>query len=212
MKFLGLASRKEVIDFYIRTDAAKKSTPSLPDWLNLEDANAVDDWFGKNDYKPGAISAFRSWAKVRLSWSDFLEIAVVNGIFVSSRVLGKLIGTSELKDWKPKKENMQTWHDSLSGGIFKDDFTIILRPATLGEKNEGAKFYVEDGSGRSICYFRAIAATNKPSEMNAYVGFDPDQNSQFLKNNLGWGFIGASAAQYSSFGDVVKTTGVTLEN
>jgi len=43
--------RKEVIDFYIKTDNHKKGTTTLPDYasLNWDDPNQLDEWLHQHD-------------------------------------------------------------------------------------------------------------------------------------------------------------------
>jgi hypothetical protein len=188
MRLLGIVKRKELFDFYLGIEVIKKNKPIPADYSPLDldaiDVNALDAWLEDHGYKPGVISGFRSWAHVELDKNDLLDIAVKKGIFKSTRVLRKLVGTPELSDWIPDKNPLPTWYGPLFIGEFRDDFSIILRAATPGEKREGAKLYVEDGSGRSICYFRTLLRTGMPSQMRGYIGFDPDPQSYFFQTLL----------------------------
>lgn len=97
MKLLATISRKELIKFYLDGEALKKNKP-IPqnfDLLDFNDPNAIDQWLKQNDYKRGVISGFAQWALIELSVDEIGNIAVVNHIFRSSRVLKKLKGTRE---------------------------------------------------------------------------------------------------------------------
>jgi len=179
-------SRKELIDFYLNIEKLKKGkqVPADYDSLNWDDPNALDNWLQANAYKHGVIAGFREWNYVKLLREDLLDIAVVNHIFHKDRVLHKLVGNEEFEQWTPNREPLPTWYEPLQNGIFKEEFSIILRAPTPGEKKEGARLYVEDGSGRSICYLRTITKKKIESQMCGYIGFDPDPKSDFLQNRL----------------------------
>lgn len=187
MKRIGIITRRNLLDFYLGIEVIKKNKriPASYRSLNLDaiNVNDLDEWLELNDYKHGVISGFRSWAHVELDKDDLLDIAVENRIFRSTRVLKKLAGTSELNDWIPDKNPLPIWYGPLWNGELREDFSIILRAATPGEKREGAKIYVEDGSGRSICYLRTLLRTGASSKMRGYLGFDPDPQSHFFQTH-----------------------------
>ncbi len=212
MKLIATVSRKDVIKFYIDGEAFKKNKPipSTFESLNLDDPNATDQWLKQNDYKRGVISGFAQWALVELSVDDLGSIAVVNHIFKSSnRVLKNLAGTRELEDWIPNRNPLPVWYGPLWANVWKDEYSIILRPPTPGERSEGASLYVEDGSGRSICYYRSLLRTGDPSRMRGYVGFDPNPRSMFFRDELEREFA-INAARYSTLENMLNAINVTL--
>ncbi|HME58647.1 MAG TPA: hypothetical protein VKF63_09940, partial [Terracidiphilus sp.] len=147
-----------VIKFYLDGEAVKKnrSIPSTFETLDLDDPNVTDQWLREHDYKDGVLSGFAQWALVELSVDDIGNIAIVNHIFKSNRVLKNLTGTREFEDWIPNRNPLPFWFGPLSANEWRDEYSIILRPPTPGERSEGAALYVEDGSGRSICYYRSL--------------------------------------------------------
>lgn len=213
MKLLTTASRKEVIQFYLDGEASKKGQPIPPTFarVNLDDPNATDQWLQANGYKRGILSGFAQWALVELSVDDIGNIAVVNHIFKSGRVLKNLAGTRELEDWIPNRDPLPTWFGPLSAGEWKDEYSIILRPPTPGEQFEGAALYAEDGSGRSICYYRSLLRTGVPSRMRGYLGFSPNPQSAFFQRELGREFV-ANAARYATLESMLKAINVRLND
>lgn len=195
MEVLNVIDRKSLVNFYLEIEWKKKSRTIPPTYglLNWNDPNDLDSWLSANHYKQGVISGFKQWAHIRLSKEDLLDCAVVKSknLFPSGeRVLRKLVGTKEFEDWSPPDMNKPpVWFEPLGKGEFREEFTIILRAACPAEKKEGARMYVEDGSGRSICYLRSIMKSNAPSDMVGYIGFDPDCGSRFLSENFGGVFI-----------------------
>jgi hypothetical protein len=48
-----------------------------------------------------------------------------------------------------------------------------------------AKWYVEDGSGRAICYLRRLLNYSKEKgKAKAYIGEKIDQNSHFMRKHF----------------------------
>ncbi len=211
MKLLTTVSRKEVIEFYLDGEALRKNKHVTPTFgsLNLDDPNATDQWLRENDYKYGVLSGFVKWAFVELSVNDIGNIAVVNHIFKSNRVLKHLAGTLELVNWIPNRNPLPIWYGPLEASEWKDEYAIILRPPTPGERSEGATLYVEDGSGRAICYYRSLLRTAAPSRMRGYIGFDPNPSSVFLQTWLEREFA-RNAARYSTLENMLKMIGATL--
>lgn len=211
MRLLATVSRKDVIKFYLDGEAFKRNKPIPPSFasLNLDDPNATNRWLEHNDYKRGVLSGFAQWAFVELSVDDIGNLAVVNHIFKSSRVLKKLAGTRELEDWIPNRNPLPLWYGPLWANLWSDEYAIILRPPTPGERSEGAALYVEDGSGRSICYYRSLLRTGAPSRMRGYIGFDPDPRSDFFQTLLEKEFA-TNGVRYSTLENMLKTIGAAL--
>lgn len=211
MKLLATVSRKELIKFYLDGEALKKNT-SVPQTfasLDLDDPNATDQWLQENGYKRGVISGFAQWALVELSVDDIGGIAVVNHIFKSGRVLKNLAGSKELEDWIPNRNPLPVWYGPLGATEWRDEYAIILRPPTPGERREGAALYAEDGSGRSICYYHSLLRTGVPSRMCGYIGFDPDPSSEFFQKSLE-GEFARNAARYSTLENTMRMISATL--
>lgn len=185
MKLIKIVERRDLISFYIDSDVAKKKQTILPqDFANInqkDDVNVWDNWLEENHFKPGVISGFKQWAYVELSLDDFINSAVVSNIFnVGYQNLADLIQSGEIKNWKP--DRCVDWYDYLrGGGKFNDKLAIIMRPALPSEKS---KWYIEDGNGRAICYLQRIFTYREPCKAFAYVGFDVDTNSKWIKQNL----------------------------
>lgn len=185
MKKLKTIDRKELIDLYLKGEAEKKNKliPQDYDCLNWDNSNDLDTWLKKYCYKFGVISGFKQWAYVKLDKNDLLNCAIVNSIFSGmSQRLGDLVGTKEFKEWEPNEK--RDWYEPLSRGCFQEKYAVIMRPACESEIKQGAKYYVEDGSGRTICYLKSILRLDSESEMTAYIGFDPDNDSIFLNEKL----------------------------
>jgi hypothetical protein len=180
-------ARKEVIDFYLESDNAKKdtTTPSDYDSLDWSNPNTLDKWLCKNGYKHGVLPGYKKWDLVKLSKQDLKDTAIVSGIFKDKpQRLGDLVGTPEFRDWKPDRPSSQAWFEPLSRGEIPESCILVLRPA-LPFSLEKAKYYVEDGSGRAICYLRAIEEKGTDSELCAYLGTEPDKCSAFMRAHPG---------------------------
>ncbi|MFA5993700.1 MAG: hypothetical protein WC823_01945 [Parcubacteria group bacterium] len=208
MKILKTITRKELINFYLVSDRNKKNKP-IPDGIDplmWDDPNKLDEWLGKFEYKTGVITGFRQWAYVQISKEDFLDSAISDSIpqFKNKgQRLRDLVGTKEFLAWKPK-DSLPIWYDSLSKGVFDEKFAIIVRPACESEKRQGAKFYIEDGSGRSICYLRSILKIGKESKMTGYIGFDPDPMSNFLQEKLDGEFSRENRDKYLKIENILS--------
>jgi hypothetical protein len=143
-------------------------------------------------------------ARNRPPWPKF------DGIFKSGKVLSRLAKSREFTDWIPNREPLPTWYAPLEANQWKEEYALILRPPTPSEMLRGAKLYVEDGSGRSICYYRTLLRTNTESRMRGYLGFAPDPGSRFLATLLEREFF-LNAQEYATFDDLVRATGIILE-
>ena len=199
MKLLSTVTRKELIEFYLDGEVFKRNKP-IPETfasLSLEDPNVIYQLLDDNGYKCGVLSGFAQWALVELSVDDIGNVAVVDHIFESERVLKNLARTRELEDWVPNQNPLPLWFGPLWANEWRDDFSVILRPATPRERTEGASLYVEDGSGRCICYYRSLLRTGNASKMRGYIGFDPNPQSLFLQRELQREFS-RNAARYST--------------
>ncbi|HME57401.1 MAG TPA: hypothetical protein VKF63_03625, partial [Terracidiphilus sp.] len=137
------------------------------------------------------------------SVDDIGNIAIVNHIFRSNRVLKNLAGTREFEDWIPNRNPLQLWYGPLCANEWRDEYSIILRPPTPGERSEGAALYVEDGSGRSICYYRSLLRAGTSSKMCGYIGFDPNPQSKFFQDELEREFA-INAVRYSTLEKMLR--------
>ncbi|MBU0999041.1 hypothetical protein KKG24_01905 [Patescibacteria group bacterium] len=210
MKRLKIIDRKELIDLYLEAEEVKKqkSIPPGYDLLEWDNPNNLDTWLEKYGYKHGVISGFKQWAYVKLNKGDLMNCAIVAGIDIFCRMsqrLGNLENTEEFNRWEPNKKPVPIWYESLSRGCFKEKFAVIMRPACESEIKQGAKYYVEDGSGRMICYLRSILSLNSKSEMTAYLAFDPDESSSFLNEKLNKKFAGGGRGKYTTLEQTLQT-------
>jgi hypothetical protein len=190
MKYLN---RKDVITAYVNYDARKKNNPipkNLADWP-WSDPNALDFELSRCKlFKHGIITGYKTWQEVQLSRLDLLNCAVVNDMFRDfhspsehlPRVLNKLIHHPVFRQWKPDRPT--EWYEWLeSGKPFPDDWPLILRPAVRSEAP--AKWYIEDGSGRAVCFLRRLC--NHPEENGTavgYLGVEPDFGSKFMQQRF----------------------------
>jgi hypothetical protein len=71
-------------------------------------------------------------------------------------VLGELGGLPQFAIWQP--DHPKEWFEYLDrGGNYPPEWPLILRPAVTSERP--AECYIEDGSGRAICFFRRLFRT-----------------------------------------------------
>jgi hypothetical protein len=95
------------------------------------------------------------------------------------RVLNKLIHYPEFQKWKPNRPT--EWYEWLENGKpFPNEWPLILRPAVRSEAL--AKWYIEGGSGRALCFLRRLC--NHPEEngtAKGYLGAEPDFGSDFMQ-------------------------------
>ena len=176
-------SRREVVKRYVEYDARKKGTlmPADIDEWDWNDPNAIDEKLELNTFKPGVIAGFRQWDLVQLSRDDLLQCAIVNSIeeFAGLQVLGCLFLHPKFKDWKPVCP--KSWYESLeTGKPFPPEWAMILRPAVSSESP--AKWYIEDGSGRAICFLRRLMRHEDDKSLAyGYLGKNPDHSSKFMQ-------------------------------
>ncbi len=177
--------RKVVVEFYVDYEARKKKV-SPPDLTgcNWNDPNDIDCRLkAAKDYKHGIISGYKLWNLVEFKLDDLLQSAIVNHIFpCRSQVLGKLVNEEDFKKWKPKGK--PEWYDHLESGLcFKREWAMVLRPAVSAENP--AKWYIEDGSGRAICFTRRLLNNNDyQSSAFGYLGIEVDRKSTFINNEI----------------------------
>lgn len=105
--------------------------------------------------------------------------------------MSDLVGTSEFINWTP--DGKTTWLEALSDPtvctMYPQKWALILRPALPWEN--GAEWYIEDGSGRAICFLRTVFQDNLADTfVYVYIGKQPDKKSDWLKHNLGGHFSG----------------------
>ena len=185
MERIDEIDRRELIDYYLEGERWRKNVniPAGRGVLNWEDPNALDDWLKGNNYKHGIITGFKRWVYVRLTKDDLMDCAIVNTIFPNtSQRLGDHAITPDLQEWEPPEDKI--WYEPLSQGKVDERFAVILRPACKSERDQKAKLYVEDGSGRMTCYFRALMNGNNESQMTGYLGLEPDVKSDFVTNKF----------------------------
>ncbi len=99
------------------------------------------------------------------------------------------------------------------------DFTAKKsRPRLLFSKGEewplnqclvAAALYVEDGSGRSICYYRSLLRTGAASTMRGYIGFDPNPQSVSFRTELERESA-RNATRYSTLENILNAINVKL--
>ncbi len=201
MKYINQIDRKELIKWYLEREEKRKDKP-IPnqDSLNWNNPNNLDEWLKKYCYKSGVISGFKQWAYVHLSKEDLLDSAIVgsiNNFKGKGQLMRNLTQAPEFQNWEPDRD--VTWFNDLSKGIFKEEFVIIIRAVCKHEKGQGAKYYIEDRSGRALCYLRHILNSKKESEMYGYIGFNPDPCSNFLQKELGGEFSNNNIDKYKTF-------------
>lgn len=180
-----LISRRSVIEQYIQYDARKKNIPVPPDmeewdWSSADD---LDRRLKDAHFKKGIIAGYTFWQLIELNRSDLAGCAVKIGIFPGlPRALGKLVGLPDFEAWKPHRET--EWFERLNrGGDCPKEWPLILRPAVRSEYP--ANWYVEDGSGRAVCFFsRLMRASNDSSRAYGYLGVTPDGKSTFMRDKF----------------------------
>ena len=179
-----LIPRRAVIEEYVRYDARKKKLvvpADMADW-DWSSADDLDRRLRSAKFKPGIIAGYTDWKRVELAYRELANCAICNGIFPGvTRVLGQLT-LSGLENWKPDRD--VEWFEPLERGPdYPTEWPMILRPAVKSESP--AMWYVEDGSGRAICFFRRLVRTaDYTSRAFGYLGIAPDANSTFMKDNF----------------------------
>ena len=202
LNVLRVTDRHEVVNHYL--DRERRSGRRVPaDWSRLpyDDPNGMDGWLKGNRLKHGVISGFRQWAYAALAWQNLLECAVVDTLSrgVSARSLGALLELGFLEGWEPIRPN-PLWHAPIRAGLpLAESEAIIMRPALPAEQ---ARFYVEDGSGRAT--YLAARRPNADIVAFAYVGFDPDPTSQWLRSALETGYFLRTASHFQRIEDILR--------
>jgi len=201
LKIERITDRREVIMHYLESDRRHLPIQKFLSESLLEDVNKLDRWLKKNRLKPGVISGFRQWVYAQLSIADLLQCSVVERLSrgVQARRLGDLLEMGFLDGWEPISPNPR-WHEVIrTGGALPPADALILRPAV---PSESARYYVEDGSGRA-----AYLVSRRPTSevvAYAYIGFDPDPNSEWLARNLDQGYFHRATGRYSRVADVLN--------
>ncbi len=181
MKIEGIVDRREIIEHYLRLENRKGSPIPFP-YPNLpwDDVNALDCWFDKHHYKTGVISGFRHWGVAILSYEDVLDCAIVSHIFrAPSQRLGDLLRLGCLDTWKPGNPNRYWEQPVHKGESIPRQWGLIMRGALPRER---ARFYVEDGNGRATWFAAQRGEASRTAY--AFIGFDPDPASHWLRKNL----------------------------
>ena len=178
-------TRRELVELYIRYDARKKNgvvPPDLSEW-DWSSADAIDAGLAANGFKSGVIAGYTSWRAVELDRAELSRCAIVSGIFPTlPRVLGQLPGYAAFDKWKPNHD--VEWFEPLeSGAEYPRKWPLILRPSIAIERP--ATWYLEDGSGRAICFFRHLVRSgNDLKRAFGYVGATPDLRSTFMRQTF----------------------------
>ena len=178
-------SRKEMVEWYINYDTRKKGK-EFPEDINLwnwEDPNDLDTHLREAGFKFGVITGYRNWDLVGISFEDLENCAIVNHIFPSKvQRLGDLAKLPEFEVWKPLYK--AEWFSALDAGKpFPVEWALLLRESGVSEKK--TKWYIEDGSGRAITFFRSMIRSGDHSK-NAYgyLGANLDHSSNFMKEHF----------------------------
>ena len=170
--------------FYVKYDADKKHIPppsNMENW-DWNDPNALDQELQNNSFKHGAISGFKQWDLLQLSKADLFQGAIVSHIFPSEpQKLGLLVSRPVFQQWRPNGN--PEWFAPLDGGQpFPTEWAMILRPAVSSENP--AEWYIEDGSGRAICFLRRLMRESDCTHCAyGYLGKSPDPKSQFIRSH-----------------------------
>ncbi len=200
MKVLETMSRKDLIDVYLRREERDKQEAIPPgrDRLDWNNPNEIAEWLQAHSYKHGVICGFKEWALVELTKNDLLDCAIVNHILKGCpQRLGTIFSECRprAKEWQP--DSPKAWYKPLnSGAEFGLCWAVILRCATPQEKKGGAKWYVEDGSGRLLCYARRLCFRGEDGKALGYLGYKPDLRSDWLSRNLDNGHFIRNLAAY----------------
>jgi hypothetical protein len=201
LKIERLTDRREVMKHYLECDRRRPQLPEFMSGSGIEDVNRVDRWLKRSRLKPGVISGFRQWAYAQLTFADLLQCSVVETVSrgVPGRRLGDLLDMGFLDGWEPIWPNPR-WHEIIrTNGALPAADALIIRPAV---PSESARYYVEDGSGRA-----AYLAAHRPTAevvAYAYLGFDPDPNSEWLSRNLDKGHFHRMGSRYRRVEDVLN--------
>ena len=196
-----LTDRREVIDHYLRHELNRNSRRRLDtSGLRYDDSNGLDRFLRRKRLKFGVKPGFRKWAFVSVAWDDLMDCAVVERLSSGQRMrnLGALVSSGFLDDWEPVTAN-PAWHTVIREGLpLPPSLALVLRPAI---PSEGARYYVEDGSGRAA--YLAAHRPNASVVANAYLGFDPDPSSNWLASNLESGYFVRNAERFQSVDDIL---------
>ncbi|MDD5103431.1 MAG: hypothetical protein PHX93_03445 [Candidatus Peribacteraceae bacterium] len=183
MEILRECSRREVLEFYLSREREKGTYASL-EGIDINDPNVIDRHFASHGLKIGVIPGYKCWKYVKLFKKDLLECAIVNHVFPPERLLSVLSTKKEFQEWRPHRKT--TWYEIIEQmedpTTYPKKWALILRPALPSE--DGAKWYIEDGSGRSICFLRRLLTLGKDGFVYAYIGIEPDQKSEWIHREM----------------------------
>lgn len=182
---MELVSRQSVIEQYVRYDARKKHGSIPPDFCawDWSSADDLDRRLAAAGFKFGIISGYLWWKPIELGLSDLSRCAIVAGIFPGlPRVLGQLPGLGAFETWRPNHD--VEWFVPLERAEdYPHDWPLVLRPAVACETP--ATWYLEDGSGRGICFFRRLVHfSDYIRKALGYLGVVPDQESTFMREKF----------------------------
>jgi hypothetical protein len=182
---MKVITRRELIELYIRYDARKKNgvvPPDLSEW-DWSSADAIDMGLAANGFKSGIIAGYTSWCAVELDRAELSRCAIVSSIFPTlPRVLGQLQNYAEFDRWRPNHD--VEWFEPLENDAeYPREWPLILRPSVAIERP--AIWYLEDGSGRGICFFRRLVRSGDDAKCAfGYVGVTPDRGSTFMRQTF----------------------------
>lgn len=184
MTFIRTAGRNEVLEAYFARERAKGRR--LPDPPFPDHPDAIDALLGRLVLKPGVIGGYLVWHYVALDVADLGDCAIVEAMaareFPTARTqrLGDIARCAAFRGWRPDRPT--TWEQELALSpdpcTYPDSLALILRPALPHEC--GARWYIEDGSGRAVFWLRRVLAAGGGGAW-AYLGRTADRRSSFMR-------------------------------
>jgi hypothetical protein len=175
-------TREEVVRFYVAYDRGKKGQRAPSDLASWSGANPeqLDGKLREKGLKDGVLAAYKLWWFLELSLADLLDCAIVNHIFKGHpQSLSLLVLRGVVEKWEPSDRT--EWYAPLErGDAFLPAWAMILRPSLKSELP--AKWYIEDGSGRALCFVRRLLSHGESGRVAyGYLGVIPDEKSAFIR-------------------------------
>ncbi|MCL4392516.1 hypothetical protein M1145_00010 [Patescibacteria group bacterium] len=190
--------RIELVKIYIQNEIKKNEfkknelesiLEKIQNPNNKDNPNNIDMLFYTHELKVGIIPGYETWEEISINQSFLNDCAISNNIFENENQSLKVLKTKDcFNNWKPNRETL--WYKDLEFPVnnkseWKDKFTIILRPAVQSEEDQGALYYIEDGSGKSICFLRRmIKDKDNTTTIKGYLGIEPDIKSIFMQEKF----------------------------
>lgn len=188
MEILREYSRQDLLEFYLSREREKGREDISLEGVDIDDPNVIDHHFASHGLKIGRIPGYRTWRYAKISKAELLQCAVYVGIFGNQhpQVLSALLESGKLETWKPDRETtwFPTLHNLPSHFVYPEKWALILTHPTNGEAVQCAKWYVEDGSGRAICFLRSLHRNNRQDHAYAYIGEKMDPQSNFMQKKF----------------------------